>query len=956
MKAFFTASLLAYSLFLSAQINKEHKYDRTNKGIVLDVNQRISFKESSRALTGSRTIPSDSYTIKSYSNSEQATILKFDYQPSTNARTTLPSANELVERVADILELPEPISLNVYWDSPNQIRTQQQYKGISIYGSDVIINLTDQGYLSSVASDIVEINPQFDTTRQISSSEATAVVKKDLNITDVSAKSSVNCEFIIFPHQGKHEMAYEIHIYKDFFNDWIYVVSATSGEILDKFNQVCAFDVEHDTQQKDLNDQLQTIRSVQEEGTYYLIDNSKPMYNSAKGSGLIKIYDAKLTTGKVVEILSNEDNIWAPEAVSAISNASKAYDYFLTTHNRNSVDDNGGDLLSVVNIGDSQGKGLDNAYWSGNTMFYGAGNTKFTNMAGSLDICGHEMTHGVIQQTANLTYKDQSGAINESMADIFGSNMDGNWLLGEDVIKEGGPITTGALRNMIDPNQGGNSLADRGWQPKHVNEIYLGDRDNGGVHINSGISNHAYYLISQQIGRDKADSIFYRALTQYLTRSSKFSDLRAACVASAEDIFAAAEIEAVEQGFSLVGITASNNNSNLPVLVENNGVEKILYVDYFTSELHLLNIASNEDKQLTATVAYSRPSVSDNGHHIAFVDQNKKIRLLTLNSTGLINEQEIEVSGDPEWNTVAISKDGTRLAATTNYVENNLYVLDLVTSVISSFELYTPAHEEGAETIPPLYAGSLEWDYSGQRVFYDAYNEISVQGEDKITYWDLNSIEVWDTLNNKIGSGEVEKLFSGLAKGVSLENPTFSKLSPHIMAFDYVDANNGVYQVRGWNMETNELGLIFDNNVRGWPSFSLDDKYVVIENTLSTGAPAIIKAKLELSKISGTGFSIKAKTNGSFPNTYAYGNRAPVTDIQDITPVLKPIVYPNPVVDKLFIKGMNAGRIMIFDQTGIKILEETVSEQIDLSNLPAGMYYVRLSSPSLVFSKKIIKR
>jgi Zn-dependent metalloprotease len=114
-------------------------------------------------------------------------------------------------------------------------------------------------------------------------------------------------------------------------------------------------------------------------------------------------------------------------------------------------------------------------------MWYGNGDQTFTELAGGLDVGGHEMTHGVIEQTANLEYQYESGALNESFADVFAVCIDrGDFKIGEDVVR---PLTTtdGCLRNMQFPNSSTPS------QPKHVSEQYFGTQDNGGVHINSGI-------------------------------------------------------------------------------------------------------------------------------------------------------------------------------------------------------------------------------------------------------------------------------------------------------------------------------------------------------------------------------------------------------------------------------------------------------------------------------------
>jgi Zinc metalloprotease (elastase) len=110
-------------------------------------------------------------------------------------------------------------------------------------------------------------------------------------------------------------------------------------------------------------------------------------------------------------------------------------------------------------------------------------------------VAAHEMSHGVVQNTANLNYQGESGAINESFADVFGSMVDrDDWLIGEDVVNRS-VFTSGALRSLMDPNNGGTRLGDNGYQPKSVSEQYFGSENNGGVHINSGIPNHAFTFL-----------------------------------------------------------------------------------------------------------------------------------------------------------------------------------------------------------------------------------------------------------------------------------------------------------------------------------------------------------------------------------------------------------------------------------------------------------------------------
>lgn len=162
----------------------------------------------------------------------------------------------------------------------------------------------------------------------------------------------------------------------------------------------------------------------------------------------------------------------------------------------------------------------------------------------------HELTHAVTSQTADLEYNCQSGALNESMSDIFASNVDDeDWEIGE-------YLPGGALRDIANPANGDPP------QPAHTDDFVEMPNDgspfndNGGVHYNSGIPNHAYYLMVQAIGRDDAEAIVYRALTEKLESDSNFEDFRTALLEVARELYGedSPEYEGVDSSFAAVGL------------------------------------------------------------------------------------------------------------------------------------------------------------------------------------------------------------------------------------------------------------------------------------------------------------------------------------------------------------------------------------------------------------------
>lgn len=234
------------------------------------------------------------------------------------------------------------------------------------------------------------------------------------------------------------------------------------------------------------------------------------------------IYDSKQKPQQRFQLVRKEG---APP--TADSDVNKAYDYagivrdFLkNVLNRNSLDNQGMDFILNVHYGQK----YNNAFWDGDEVTLGDGDGSiFTSFAQSLDVIAHELGHGIVQFMVgpNLKYEKQAGAINEHLADVFGTAItqyankqkavDADWLIGDEIM---GPNLYGeALRSMMAPGTAyDNPLMGKDPQPDHMKNIYTGSGDAGGVHINSGILNKVFYLVSMDIDTDKAVLIWYHAL------------------------------------------------------------------------------------------------------------------------------------------------------------------------------------------------------------------------------------------------------------------------------------------------------------------------------------------------------------------------------------------------------------------------------------------------------------
>ncbi len=460
------------------------------------------------------------------------------------------------------------------------IRLQQTAQGIPVYGADLWVHFTPQGKLIINGRYQREPDPAM-LLPNLTQEDAIAAAKQHLSehmalqelpqsIREQFDYETVPVALVVYTSRAyirSQHLAYHVTLRPNLVHRHELFIDAQTGALLHDFDHTCSIQATGTAQ--DLNGVSRSIQIWNEGGTYYAIDASRDMYTGSNnslpqaGQGAIYTLDVQNNnhqSNDAFYVTSNNPNSWSPTAVSAHYNAGESYTYFLNTFGRNAIDGTGGDIISYVNVVDDQGQGMDNAYWNGAAMFYGNGNLGFFPLAASLDVGGHEMSHGVIQETANLVYQDQPGALNESFADIFGVMIDrDDWYLGEGVTRTS-YIATGRLRDMSDPHNGGSSLNDNGWQPKHMDEIYTGQQDNGGVHINSGIVNYAFYLYATAIGKDDAEQVYYRALANYLNRSSEFIDCRLAVVQAATDLFGAnsTQVTAAQSAFDQVGIFNGN--------------------------------------------------------------------------------------------------------------------------------------------------------------------------------------------------------------------------------------------------------------------------------------------------------------------------------------------------------------------------------------------------------------
>lgn len=436
------------------------------------------------------------------------------------------------------------------------VKLQQMVDGIPVFGGEYIIHFNQN-------SEIYAVNGNYDVKAKnfkkskdfIKEKDAVEAAMKEVQFDKESFNKELSDNGVpklyLYNVKGEYIPVYVVRVnyLSPVPGDWFIFVNAYDGKIVDKYNKApkvatvgSGKGVLGDI--KSLNLDMVSVRTKTGTQTQY---QTKDLTKAAQ----ILTYTAGNGTrlpGSIV--YSTTSVINDPAAVDAHYYAGVVYDYYKNKFARNSLDNRGMAMKSTVHYS----RNYVNAFWNGTQMVYGDGDgVQSLALSGALDVVAHEMTHAVNSYEANLVYRDQSGALSESMSDCFGTfveyyaqNNKFDWECGEDVWTP--KVSGDALRSLQDPTKYGD--------PAHMKDYLYTTSDNGGVHTNSGIPNKACYLIGTNIGIEKTEQIYYRALSNYLTSSSNFSAARAALAQSAADLYGAnsPEVNAVNSAFAAVGV------------------------------------------------------------------------------------------------------------------------------------------------------------------------------------------------------------------------------------------------------------------------------------------------------------------------------------------------------------------------------------------------------------------
>lgn len=698
------------------------------------------------------------------------------------------------------------------------LRFRQRYKAIPVWPGRVNAHFDSAGNLTAVDGAYVP-TPDLDAIEPaLDAAAAVARAKSALGLLPGAATAN-NEQLVIYgsPHTANpSRLAWKFELTASLTETWLVFIDAQNGAILHQSPRVC----EGAAQGSGID--LFGARlplQIWEQGTsYYLADTSKGAFDPAfdpilDPHGVITVADARnATLGEVQQngsqiVTSHLKDLWdVPAAISAAYNISLAFDYFLLKHGRNSLDGEGGNVTAVVRVGQ-----YDNAIWVPGlqAMYFG----QVQPWAGSIDMVGHELTHGVTEHTARLVYSGQAGALSEAFSDIFGEMVEASstgkpdWLMASKFNRP--------LRNFKDPGALTYPNTGRGY-PAAMSEFeHLpndAQHDWGGVHGNSSIINHCYYLLAEGlsggVGLRKAESIFYRCLNQHLFAQSEFVDCRLGCVTAAEELYGQNSTEArlTAEAFDAVEIFAAPATPEPTPLPAVSGPDSALFVayDFWTSTYTLSRreAALNDGEKgtvLASSVSLIRPAVTGDGSIALYV--SPEFDLCAVN-TGDPNVRKC--LGFPGLvHSATISPNG-RFAGfvlrnvDTGEPERRITVLDLAVNTSRSYDLVAPA-SDGLSVDSVLFADALMFSTDSSTLVYDALTQLKFGNGPLVQRWSIYSLN--------LESGRTSTLVAP-HDGVDTGNPALGRAGNRYMAYDYLDAATGVSSIMVLDLFTGQTAEV----------------------------------------------------------------------------------------------------------------------------------------------------
>jgi thermolysin len=479
-------------------------------------------------------------------------------------------------------------------------RLQQYHLGLKVVGGS-IVRQTANGVVTSLLGQVYRA-----TADSATPGLTAAAIRTRLTTTGVSLLAEPSLVFLGLDDDGGIALVYEVHVRDGGLDARTVYLDATSGA--ERLSLPLAKDQGAVGEGLGVLNDRKKVATRLVGGTYYTEDMLRPplLWTIDLRSNRARLDE--VADGDPVfqaDLASDSDNVWTdPVAVDAHTYLGWTYDFIFTRLGIRGLDNGNAPMFASINVysplqcvsgltDDEFGAFCVNAFWVGppfgpggrGLMIFGNGippNYSFTSsgqtvgpLAGAIDIVAHELTHGITDYTSGLEYRGESGALNEAFSDMMGvaveayfqprgpGPLQADYLLGEDSFRAARTGAVSGIRSMQAPNTYGD--------PDHYSVRYRGTADNGGVHLNSGIPNHAFFLAIEGgtnrisgssvtgvgfANRDQIEKVFFRAFTTMLPVRATFAQARTATIQSARDLYPsnAAVERAVTDAWTAVGV------------------------------------------------------------------------------------------------------------------------------------------------------------------------------------------------------------------------------------------------------------------------------------------------------------------------------------------------------------------------------------------------------------------
>lgn len=766
---------------------------------------------------------------------------------------------------------------------------ERRLNGYPILNSAVVVS-GDQGRINSISGALNSpaISPEVLKT-------ANSIDKNSLEQKAKSYLSDNGFTIDGEPQYGIYTMgyqafpAYKFKVSKGVFESYSLTLNANTSTFIEKESLVADVTNSSGT---DLNGNTYNFVSVLSGPQYLMIDDRFPL-----GSKTF-MRDAKQQTFDELDLSqaeyvssSSQSGDWNQSAVSALSHFDALVEFFEQKIGYTVGEDSSNDMTMIVNINGFNAKAGENIL-----LF---GKTTDADFANARDVVGHELTHSVIRSTSNLRYFGQSGALNESFADLFGTlaeNKEEWWILGEDIRQNGNYD-----RSLANPTTGSPS------QPAHINNYVYTNEDNGGVHYNSGIPNRFFYLLVEgltneelgtSLGRQRTAEIAFStmlALPPDATFAQFFATIKSK--ATEDNEIAAVDAAGKAVGFDRVlelDESRTSQTSN-PFNAEDGNIAVYLYPNYLFGwyDVYLQAYNSTDrtpNSELNIRVGLNAKRVQPLA---AILEGQENFVIMYMSNSGDL--QEISQLDGEEYTGVAISaeefaeygltiknlalaKDRSKVSISFEEI-GVFFVIDFNSLDVTIIEPELPSYTENTSIVKADSVDSMRFDPTNRKIAFDF--RVCSNEANNDCYW---TVGIYDLVSNKYFYP-----FPAQPSNYLVGFPVFSNQSDNYIALDIVNVEDGSSAVFIYNFSTDEIEPIAKTKLDevtgvrfGNPSFVQDDSSLVFTATYGNGADQSLLIGVELDdykRLEGT------NSYPISPDISVFGRSEPFA-VKDVVPSL----------------------------------------------------------------------